>query len=151
MSFYAQEQYGENETTFDYLTNFNFSNIFVDFSELLFKQTNILSNKLESILSDLIKYLSYFNGNEFIKSFSQNIIHYQIHQDNLDENNIIFSVEPENLTFTDSLLLISSCCSILTKDIKNLNHSIYFLNIGGNDIFKNVYNKKRLNPYQENI
>ena len=166
MSFYVQEEYGENETIFDYLTDFDFSNIdeeeafylflfsnlFVDFSELLFKQTSILSNKLESILSDLIKYLSYFNGNEFIKSFSQNITHYQIHQNLSDENNnIIFSVEPENLTFTDSLLLISSSCSILTKDIKNLNHSIYFLNIGGNDIFKNVYNKKRLNSYQENI
>ena len=164
MKYYVEESFVENETISqsefisDYIndgdeTYFYFSFLsffFVDFSELLFKQAKILSNKLEYILGDLIEYLSNFNGNEFIQSFSQNITHYQIHQNNSNENNLIFSAKKENIVFTDFILLITSRCGILTKDMKDFQNSIYFLNVGGNDIFKNVYNKNRLNSFQEN-
>ena len=125
---------------------------FVDFIKLLFYQNQILVQNLENKLGILSKYLTIFNGENFISFFKENISFYKICQsyDNLNRK-FILSLKEEKINFIDFLLLSSSRCAILTKDINDLKNPIYFLNKPGNDSFKNVFSINRLNSYQENI
>ena len=124
---------------------------FLDFKELLFIQEQIMSQMLEEKTEQLTSDLAEINDAEFLNYFDQKLIHYKITQ-NYDNNTLSLSLKKENLTFTDDLLLISSRCSILSKEYKDLENPIYILNkIGEEDSFKNLYKYNKLNAYQENF
>ena len=123
---------------------------FLNFTELIFFQNQILYKYLDSILINLTKYLASFDENEFINSFNLKVTHYKINQ-NMKNNSITISPSKEDISFSDFLLLMNSRFGILTNDINNLMRPIYILNKTGDDIFNNVYAQEKLSSYQENI
>jgi hypothetical protein len=123
---------------------------FLNFTELIFSQNQILYKYLNDILNNLSNYLASFDENEIITSFKLYVPHYKINQ-NMKNNNITFSSSKEDILFSDFLLLMTSRFGILTNDINNIMNPIYILNKTGNDIFNNVYAKEKLSSYQENI
>jgi hypothetical protein len=123
---------------------------FLNFTELIFTQNQILYQYLDNSLNNISNYLSLFNGNEFETSFKLNVPHYKINQ-NIKNNNITFSSSKENISFSDFLILMTSRFGILTNNINNIMNPIYILNKTGDDIFNNVYAQEKLSAYQENI
>ena len=130
------------------------SSLFVNFEELLFKQEEIMAKMLEDIKETILDDLAKINQKKFIKLFQDNLYHYKITQDFDDNNTINFILKKENITFSDAILLITSRCEILSKDINDLRYPIYFLNKTANnqeDPFININKKNKINPYQENF
>ena len=126
--------------------------IFVDFVQLLFNQTQIFVDNLENILEVITKYLSDFDGDQFINKFKYNVTYSKIYQNYDDSTHKYnFSLTSENISFFDFILLLTSRLGILTKDINDFNNPIYFLNKSNEYAFNNVYSEKRLNSFQENI
>ena len=123
---------------------------FLNFTELIFTQNQFLYMNLNSILTNLTKYLSSFDEKELINSFKLNVPHYKINQ-NMKNNNITISPSKEDISFSDFLLLMTSRFGILTKDINDIIKPIYILNKTTNNAFSNVYTQEKLSPYQENI
>ena len=123
---------------------------FLNFTELIFTQNQILYKHLDNILTNLTKYLISFDEKEFIICFNLNIPHYKINH-NENKNNITISPSKENISFSDFLLLMTSRFGILTNDINNLERPIYILNKTDDDVFNNVYTQEKLSSYQENI
>jgi hypothetical protein len=64
------------------------NNNFLNFTELIFTQNQILYQYLDNSLNNISNYLSFFNGNEFETSFKLNVPHYKINQ-NIKNNNIL--------------------------------------------------------------
>jgi len=140
-----------NDTEFvldlDNLLNY----IFLDLTKILFAQSQILSQNLQSILQEIIKYLSLFDEEQFINNnFKNNVTYYKIYQDVM-EGQIILSLKNDNISFEDFMLLITSRCGILTKNYEDIKNPIYVLNKTGEYAFNNVYIKEKLNIYQQNI
>ena len=123
---------------------------FLNFTELIFTQNQILYKFLDNILNNLSNYLASFDESEFINSFKLNVPHYKINQ-NMRENNVTFYPFKEDILFSDFLLLMTSRFGILTNDINTIMNPIYILNKTGDDIFNNVYAQEKLSSYQENI
>ena len=152
------ENYAKNTSNIDneeiYDTSnfyeFDLSFYYIDFTELIFVQNQLLFQYLEDYLEILLGYLSNFSEEKFTQNFKDNISHYKISQ-NIRSDSVILLLKIENITFTDFLLLMTSRCGIITKDINNLKSPIYILNKTGVEVFNNVYAKERLNSYQENI
>ena len=134
--------YGVNETDLNKLE-------FLDFTELLFQQSQILNENLNNELTQIIKNLPYFKDN-FIGNFKLNISHYMINQ-NFENNTLTLFLSEEFLSFSDFLLLVTSRYGIILRNIEDLYNPIYILNKTGVDIFNNIYSKQKLNPYQVNI
>ena len=125
--------------------------MFVDFKEFLFNQEQILSDILETATEQITNDLAEINDDELKQFFDGNIPYFKINQ-NFENQVLKLSIKQENLTFTDALLLITSRCSILSKQYSDLNESIYILNkleLDG-DIFQNINKNNKLNAYQEN-
>lgn len=140
-----------NETGYiideDYLLKY----VFLDLNKILFTQNQILSQNLQNRLQEIIKYISLYDEEKFIKeNFKNNVSYYKIYQDDM-KGQIILSLKKENISFEDFMLLITSRCGILTKNIEDIKNPIYVLNKTGESIFNNVYLKEKLNIYQQNI
>ena len=123
---------------------------FIDFTELIFNQNHFIYEDLSLQLTSIIKYLSLFDKENFIKHFKENVSHYKINQ-NFENETLTLSLSKEYLTFFDFLLLLTSRYGIITKNIDDLSNPIYILNKTGVEIFNNIYNKQKLNSYQLNI
>jgi len=136
----AEEKiYQENQNSF----------LFLDFTELIFQQSQFIYDDLNKELTQIIKYLSYFKDN-FIGNFKLNISHYKINQ-NFENNTLTLYLSKENLPFSDFLLLITSRFGIIMKNKEDLYNPIYILNKTGDNIFNNIYSKQKLNSYQLNM
>jgi len=122
----------------------------IDFTELLFNQNHFLYEDLNIKLSSIIKYLSLFDNENFIKIFQKNISHYKINQ-NFENDTLTLSLSEEYLSFSDFLLLLTSRYGIIIKNYEDLDNPIYILNKTGVEIFNNIYSKQKLNSYQMNI
>jgi hypothetical protein len=143
---------GTNSQNNDYVNEFAvIFSFFVDFKEFLFNQEQILSEILEESTETITNDLAEINDDELKQFFDGTISLFLINQ-NFENQKLKLTIKRENLTFTDAILLISSRCSILSKQYTDLNESIYILNkLNENeDIFQNIYKNKELNPYQEN-
>ena len=128
-----------------------FEENFVDFEELLFNQQKILVDSLELQKENIADYLAQITDSEFTKYFDDNIIHYKISQ-NFENNELNLSFKTESITFIDALLLITSRCGILSKEISDLKYPIYILNkLGQENSLQNINKDNKLNPYQENF
>ena len=122
----------------------------INFTELIFNQNHFLYEDLNIQLSSIIKYLSFFDNEDLIKNFKENVSHYKINQ--VFENDTLeLSLSEEYLSFSDFLLLLTSRYGIIIKNFEDLYHPIYILNKTGAEIFNNIYKKKKLNSYQLNI
>ena len=66
----------------------------IDFTELLFNQNHFLYEDLNIKLSSIIKYLSLFDNENFIKIFQKNISHYKINQ-NFENDTLTLSLSEE--------------------------------------------------------
>ena len=139
---YTERNYGENRTILNTLE-------FIDFTELLFQQNKFLYEDLNIKLTQIIKYLSFFNEN-FIGTFKLNISHYKLNQA-FENDTLILNLSEEDITFSDFLLLITSRYGIIMQNFDDLYNPIYILNKTGVDIFNNIYSKQKLNTYQINI
>ena len=123
---------------------------FINFTELLFSQNEILYNSLNNKLDDIIKYLSTFQEKEILSYLYSNISHYKINK-KIEANYVSLYLTENNFTFFEFLLLMTSRFGIIIKDCNNLIYPIYILNKTGDGIFNNIYGKERLNSYQENL
>ena len=122
--------------------------LLLDFTEIIFQQSQFIYESLNTELAQIIKYLSYFKGN-FIENFKLNISHYKINQ-NFENNTLTLYLSKKNLTFSDFLLLVTSRYGVIMKDKKDLYNPIYILNKTSDNIFNNIYSKQKLNSYQIN-
>ena len=123
---------------------------FIDFVELIFYQSQILSDNLDDIYNNISLFVTKFNNDKFNKFFENELVHYKINQ-NLTKDFLNLSLEIENITFRDINLLMISHFSIITNNIDNFKQPIYILNKTGIEIFNNVYAIEKLTSYQENI
>ena len=124
---------------------------FLDFRELLFNQEQILSSMFESVTNQITDDLAEINDKEILQFFEEDIIHYKINQ-NFENNTLYLSKRQENISFTDAILLVTSRCSILSKEKSYLFYPIYILNkIDDEDVFQNINKNNKLNGYQENF
>ena len=127
------------------------SHFFVNFKELLFNQEQIMYYLLEATKDRISDLLVDINQNNFNNYFETNLTYHKINQ-NLENNEFKLSIKKEKLPFNDAILLITSRCAILSKNLNDSNYPIYILNkFDEKDIFKNIYLKNKLNAYQENF
>ena len=144
------DNYSNNNNNFDNIEDDDTSPYFINFTKLIFTQNEILYQNLKDKLQEIIQYLTLFNDNQFTFLLNENISHYKINQI-INEDNIKLILKKENFTFYEFFLLMTSRFGIIVKDIENLIYPIYILNKTGEEIFNNIYLKKKLNSYQENI
>ena len=127
-----------------------FEDKLIDFSKFLFYQNQILIENLNININSLIKNLTKFNNNIIFNNINKKITHFKINQ-NYVNGTIDLKLNKESITFSDLNLLIISRFSTLSNDIKNINQTIYMLNKTGEEVFKNIFLKDKLSPYQENF
>ena len=128
-----------------------FSLFYVNFEELLFNQEQIMNYILEETKESITDNLIKINKKKFNTFFEFNLTYHKINK-NFDNGKINLSIKKEKISFNDFLLLITSRCGILSKDIEELRNPIYILNkFDEKDLFKNINKKDKMNPYQENF
>ena len=141
----------EDINSFDDGSNNSFaSEYFINFTELLIVQNDILINNLNYKLNDLVKYIGEFQENEILYYLNSNISHYKINK-NIESNDTNLYLTKKNFTFFEFLLLMTSRFGIIFNDYNNLNKPIYILNKSDEEVFNNIYDKGNLNTYQENV
>ena len=126
---------------------------FVNFTELFFSQNEILYESLNNKLDEIIQYLSLINYNDFafMKDVNENILHYKINKISQIDGDIQFILSKENINFLDFLLLMTSRFGIIINNDNSINSPVYILNKTGDEALNNIYNKDKLNSFQENI
>ena len=143
-----------NQNLSDNITNEEITDIilsyFVDFNRILFIQNTISSKILKNVLKTIIQNLSMFEKDEYINNFQKNVSIYKINQ-NISSEKVLLSLKHETLTFSDFLLLMTSRFGILSRSYSDIFNPIYILNKTGEEVFNNIYNKEKLNTYQENL
>ena len=133
------------------MTEENIKSNFIDIKKLVFYQSQILAEKLNHVNNDMIYFLSKIDSKQLEVALSTNLIHCKINENSIDNETINFSLGTDIITFNDLNLLMVSRFSILTNNINNFKEPIYILNKTGKEVFNNLYNKKKLSSYQENI
>ena len=130
--------------------NYNQSIDFVNLTDILLIQNEILIENLESKLDILNKYLALYNEKTFINKIKINISYYKINQI-FKNNEFYLSLTKENLIYSDFIKLMTSRFKTVLNDYNFLNSPIYILNKTGNEVFNNVLIRQRLDSSQENI
>ena len=123
---------------------------FIDFTELIYYQNQILSENLNSIYKNIIYFLSKINNKKIEKLFNTKIIRFKINQD-LIYDKLFLSLAIEEMSFSELNLLMISRFSMIINDINNFKQPIYILNKTGIEVFNNIYVKEKLSSYQENV
>ena len=101
--------------------------LFINFKELLFNQEQIMYDLLEANKDKIVDLLVDINQDNYNSFFDTNLTYHKITQ-NIENNEFILSIKKEKLSFNDIILLITSRCAILSKDLNDLENPIYILN-----------------------
>ena len=126
------------------------SNDFINYTELLIIQNQILNENLNINLDKLNKYVAIFNEKEFTSNLKIILTYNKINQ--VISNNVtILSLSQENLIFSDFIKLMNSRFGIITKNYNCMATPIYILNKNGKNAFNNLLINERLDSSQEAI
>ena len=123
---------------------------FIDIKELIFCQSQIYSEKANKEYNKIIYFLSKLNQKKLLEVLESELIHYKIIEKEINDT-VKFSLASEIIDFNSLNLLMISRFSMITNNISNFEEPIYILNKTGEEVFNNIYNKKKLTIYQENI
>ena len=94
--------------------------------------------------------MSKLNQKKLLEVLESELIHYKIIEKEINDT-VKFSLASEIIDFNSLNLLMISRFSMITNNISNFEEPIYILNKTGEEVFNNIYNKKKLTVYQENI
>ena len=126
------------------------SNDFINFTDFLIYENNILNENLNSKLDKLNKYYAKFNQEVFISNLKTILPYYKINQI-IKNNETSLSLSQENLIFSDFIKLMNSRFGIIIKNYNCTATPIYILNKNEKEVFNNILAKERLDSSQEAI
>ena len=122
---------------------------YINYTEILVVQNEIMYKNLNSKLSIINKYLAIHSKEKFSQNFQSNIKYTKINQI-LKNNTIYLSSSEENIIFFDFIKLMNSRFGIIINNYDYMRTPIYILNKNGIEAFKNVP-KQKIDSSQEAI
>ena len=132
-----------------FATKEEFIKNFINYTDYIFYQNQLLAEVLSERLSSIMKNLTKFYTDRIIKTLRKNISHYKLSQNYINDK-IVLTLIKENITFNDFNLLMVSRFTSITNSQNNIFEPIYILNKTGEDVFNNVPDKL-LTVYQESF